>query len=60
MKCPNCDSDCDETACPNCDYVDPAADYNVTCARCGRAGLASQFIIEEADEWKCVPCFERY
>lgn len=34
-------------------------DYEVTCARCGRIGLASVFLIEEGDEWECPPCWER-
>lgn len=34
-------------------------DYEVTCARCGKVGMASKFMIEEGDEWECPPCWER-
>lgn len=34
-------------------------DYEVTCARCGKIGLSSQFIVEEGDEWECPACWDR-
>lgn len=37
----------------------PPEPYDVTCARCGKAGLSSEFIVEEGDEWECPPCYDR-
>ena len=37
----------------------PPEPYDVTCARCGKTGLSSEFIVEEGDEWECPPCYDR-
>lgn len=34
-------------------------DYPVLCARCGEEGTAFTFVMEEGDEWECVPCNKR-
>lgn len=36
-----------------------AAPYEVTCARCGKAGTSAEFVIEEGDEWECPACNAR-
>lgn len=33
--------------------------YEVTCARCGKVGMCTDFVLEEGDEWECPPCWER-
>ena len=48
------DRRCKCGACP-----DDAWDYEVTCARCGKVGMASEFEPEEGDEWECRPCNAR-
>jgi hypothetical protein len=37
----------------------PAPDWEITCARCGKVGMRSEFMIEEGNEWECPPCWER-
>jgi len=44
---------------PTLEDLDAVMDYPVTCARCGKSGMASEFVIEEGDEWECPPCWER-
>lgn len=39
--------------------VEQCPPYEVTCARCGKIGDCYSFVIEEGDEWECVPCWER-
>jgi hypothetical protein len=34
-------------------------DYEVCCARCGLRLMASEALVEEGDEWECLPCWER-
>jgi hypothetical protein len=41
------------------DFSDPAHDWEVTCARCGKIGMASQYMVEEGDEWECPDCYDR-
>jgi hypothetical protein len=38
---------------------DDYAPYEVHCARCGKAGLCTDYHVEEGDEWECPECFER-
>ena len=33
--------------------------YDVTCARCGKVLPCTEAVVEEADEWECVPCNDR-
>lgn len=33
--------------------------YPVTCARCGVVVSCEDAVIEEGDEWECLPCWER-
>jgi lysyl-tRNA synthetase class I len=33
--------------------------YDVTCARCGKVLSCTEAVVEEGDEWECVPCWER-
>ena len=49
--------------CPQCDgevmiYL-KFEPYNVTCARCGRVLSCTDAMLEEGDEWKCMPCWVR-
>ena len=45
---------------PECVALDnPVTPWEVTCARCGKVGLSSEFEVEEGDEWECRPCNER-
>jgi hypothetical protein len=43
----------------NLDFSQPLEDWEVTCARCGKIGMASEYMVEEGDEWECPPCWER-
>lgn len=50
-ECPVCRKrlvDCDGRCSPA---------YEVTCARCGKQGLSSEFFVEEGDEWECPDCW---
>lgn len=33
--------------------------YKVNCARCGKEGMCTEFMVEEGDEWECPECWER-
>lgn len=33
--------------------------YLVTCARCGLVLMCDFAVVEEGDEWECLPCWER-
>ena len=37
----------------------PPDPYDVTCARCGKVGPCTEFMVEEGDEWECPECWER-
>ena len=41
------------------DDLPPPEPYGVLCARCGKLGMTSTFMLEEGDEWECPECWER-
>lgn len=44
--------------CAYCGQPEYRCNY-VKCARCGKKGCASNFVIEEGEEWECAACNER-
>jgi len=58
-ECASCvDRKC--TTGPECVALsNPVTPWEVTCARCGKVGLSSEFEVEEGDEWECRTCNDR-
>lgn len=51
---------CQHPFSPHIGHADDCHCLDVKCARCGKEGTScGLFMLEEADEWECVECWER-